>query len=289
MAKEPLFYSLPFEQISKIIKKVEFSNEDEVNDPLILLQTLIEKTSEVYEKEAVLLLNDIKVSNLPQPTLEDIIGIVSKFTKSEILTKLGELYKEEKSLPKLDYEYINKKYEEINKRYQELKSKITNKFFHVTEKPSDYEVDIFKACEKGKLDNVQYHFEILHSDKEATCERAFPGENQPTKGLTALHISAAYGQLDIVKYLCEIQKVNTEAKDEYIRTPFYITCKNGQLDVVKYLFEIAKVNPETKDKDGSTPLHFASQKGHLDVVKYLFEIAKVNSEATEVFQLSAKL
>ena len=49
-AKEPLFYSLPFEQISNIIQKVDFANDDKIQDPLLLLQTLIEKTSEKYDK-----------------------------------------------------------------------------------------------------------------------------------------------------------------------------------------------------------------------------------------------
>ena len=103
-ANEPLFYSLPFEQISNIIKKVEFSNEDKVKEPFILLQTLIQRTSEVHEKEAVLLLNAIKVDKLPHLTLDDTIDIVSKFTKCEILTKLGKLNTEEKSLLEPDYE-----------------------------------------------------------------------------------------------------------------------------------------------------------------------------------------
>ena len=78
-AKEPLFYSLPFEHISNIIKRIEFNNENQISEPLLLLQTLIEKTSEFHEKESVLLLNDIKIDQLPKLTIDDIIIILTIF------------------------------------------------------------------------------------------------------------------------------------------------------------------------------------------------------------------
>ena len=123
-AKDSNFYSLPFDQFSFIIKKVEFGNDEEVKEPFVLLQTIIEKTSMAHEKEAVLLLNDLKIENLPELSVENIIGIVSKFTKSELLTKLGELYDEEKKLLKPDYEYtIEKLQKENTKLKQELERK----------------------------------------------------------------------------------------------------------------------------------------------------------------------
>ena len=45
VANEPLFDSLPFDYISNIIKRIEFNNEDQISEPLLLLQTLIEKMS----------------------------------------------------------------------------------------------------------------------------------------------------------------------------------------------------------------------------------------------------
>ena len=79
VANEPLFDSLPFDHISNIIKRIEFNNENQISEPLLLLQTLIEKTSEFHEKESVLLLNDIKIDQLPKLTIDDIIIILTIF------------------------------------------------------------------------------------------------------------------------------------------------------------------------------------------------------------------
>ena len=104
-ANEQTFYSLPIDQISNIIRKVDFTNKDIVKEPITLLQTIIQKTTEVHEKDAVLILNDIRVEKFPQISTDNIINIISKFTSSEILTKLWELYEEEKHSVTSDYEF----------------------------------------------------------------------------------------------------------------------------------------------------------------------------------------
>ena len=48
IAEQRIFYSLPFDQISNIIKKAEFINSDKVKDTISVLQTIIQKTSEVH-------------------------------------------------------------------------------------------------------------------------------------------------------------------------------------------------------------------------------------------------
>ena len=90
-SKEALFYSLPIEQITSIIKEVDFSNEDEIKEPFLILRTIISKTSEYHGKESVQLLNDINVNKLPPLQIEDIIGLISNFSTSELLIKLYEL------------------------------------------------------------------------------------------------------------------------------------------------------------------------------------------------------
>ena len=60
---------------------------------------------------------------MPQLTIDDIIGIVSKFTKSELLTKLGELYEEEKNSLTPDYEYV---IENLQKELQQKNEEIEN-------------------------------------------------------------------------------------------------------------------------------------------------------------------
>ena len=61
----PIFYSLPFNEISEIVSKVDFSNKNITKEPISVMETLIERTNELHAKDAVLLLNDIKSNSLP--------------------------------------------------------------------------------------------------------------------------------------------------------------------------------------------------------------------------------
>ena len=123
-SNEPYFYSLPIDQLSEVINKVDFSNDDEIKEPIQLLQTLIRKTSEYHDKESVLLLSTIKVENLPSLSIDDIICLISNFTGSELLIKLSELYYEEKSLLRPDYSHtISELTNEIHNLKQEIERK----------------------------------------------------------------------------------------------------------------------------------------------------------------------
>ena len=281
-AQEPLFYSLPFEHISNVVSKVEFGNEEEIRDPLKLLQTIIQKTNETHEHDAISLLNDIKIDNLPPLSIDDIIHLLSKFRKSELLIKLVELYEYDQRLLRVDYSQENIELKkEINRLKKELESaqqKTLQKFLPVTAKPIDFEENVFDACEKGKLDSVQYHFEVLHANKKTTCSRKLSNYGA-FSGTTALHVAASYGHLPIVEYLCEIQNFNVETKTENGDTPLYVSCIGGHLDIVRYLCEIQKANAEAQNDDGLVPLHAACVFGHLSIVQFLCEVQKVNTEA----------
>ena len=269
-SSEPLFYSLPIEQISTIIKKVEFANKDEINDPIPLLQTLIQKTSEIHNEDAVLLLNGLKIDNLPSLLLDDIIGIVSKFTKCELLTKLGELYIEEKSLLRPDFSFMIKQLEgEVTKLNQEIEEKdkklnaLDMKLLPKKKLKITYsDIDIFEACRQDKLENVQYLWEV---------QKVNP-ETRTNGGWTPLHIACMYNHLDIVRYLCEIMKADTRARNDYGETPLHTACSNGSLLVARYLCENLKVFKEPRDKWGKTPYYWAKYNKRTDVVKYLESI-----------------
>ena len=263
--KEPLFYSLPIDQITSIIKEVDFSNEDEVKEPFLILRTVISKTSEYHGKESIQLLNDIKVDKLPSLQIDDIMSLISNFSTSELLRKLYELYVEEQSSISPDIEYtVNKQNEEINKLKEEnneLRNRITkcvesNQFTTITSKPTNFEEDVFEACLEDLIDSVKYHYEFLHSDIEE--RRVIELSSYGTcYGATTLHLSSGYGQLSIVQYLLEYQKVNKEITTKTGLTALHIACIQGQLQIVRYLCEIAKVNTEATDKDGRTALHIA--------------------------------
>ena len=134
------------------------------------------------------------------------------------------------------------------------------KFIPVTEKPENYEPDIFKATKEGKLSSVQYLIE----------QKGVKQSIKNKDGWTLLHNACFYGHLSIVKYLVEVHCVDEEAKDNDGLTPLHIACRNGFLKIVKYLCETG-VNKNVRFLNGSTPLHFACQKGHLNIVQYLCE------------------
>ena len=74
---------------------------------------------------------------------------------------------------------------------------------NVTQKPSDFEPDICKAAEEGKLSSVQYLFEI----------EGINVETNDSYGWTPLHYVSSNGHFDIVQYLVEECHCNVEAKD----------------------------------------------------------------------------
>ena len=71
------------------------------------------------------------------------------------------------------------------------------KFYPVTAKPSDFEDDIFKATEKGKLSSVQYLVEQCKVDPDTNNE----------DGWAPINIASREGHLYIVQYLVEACKV----------------------------------------------------------------------------------
>ena len=109
-----------------------------------------------------------------------------------------------------------------------------------------------------------------------------------------LHFAAAFGHLDVVKFLTEDMKCDSNLKGRYGRTPLHYASENGHLEVVKYLVDTLHCDPlcagkkkqtplhlavaithlMVKDKFSNTPLHLAALYGHLEVVKFLTEDMK---------------
>ena len=368
----PIFFSLPFSDLSEIINKVDFLDIDK---PVELISTIIQNTSEFHKKEAILLLNDLKYDSFPQLTLEELFKIISNFKNSDFLTKFYELNNEEKQLLKISYDsnkelktQINTLKEELKKkddenkelknRNSELESILTaileepmsrksfredlldfetlstkipsvliepksksessksdeeesvsksesesEKKTEEIKKPTNFEENLFEACEKGDIESVKYHYEVLHADKELTDESGYTSlqiaviyNNLPIvkylcekqhvncdaknhNGRTALHFACCYGHIEIVKYLCEVQKVDKEAKDIDGQTPLHIACEYGDKQIAQYLCDEQHVNLESKDSKGQTPLHIACRYGILPIVKYLCEDQQVNIKA----------
>ena len=92
------------------------------------------------------------------------------------------------------------------------------------------------------------------------------------KGNTILHYAAAGNQFKIVKYLTSrFQKMTNEAllhtTNVHATSPLHILAANGSLDIMKYLIEHYHWNTKETDIRGRTVLHHAAK--HIDIVKYL--------------------
>ena len=86
-------------------------------------------------------------------------------------------------------------------------------------------------------------------------------------GLTALHVAAQYGRLDMVRYLVK-KGASFSARDNHGGTALHYAAE-GHLDVVRYLVENGADVHARDTIFGSTALHVAAFYGHLAVVKYL--------------------
>ena len=252
--KEKSFYELPTNEVLKIVGKSEFED-------LELLYEVISRMCECKGEESTLLLNVIKCD---EATLEDCVKILSKFKYSQLCRRTSKLFFDEKYLPERD---IKRETEVPKNKTKEKKTY----FPPVTKKPTDFENDIFKAAEKGKLTSIQYLIEQCHVGVET----------KDNYGNTQINMASNYGQLDVVKYLYEQCHADVETKNNNGRTPINNASYYGHLEVVKYLYETCHADVEIEDKFGNTPINFASLNGHLEVVKYLYDTCRANVEAKD--------
>ncbi|KAK6896655.1 Ankyrin repeat-containing protein YAR1 [Candida tropicalis] len=90
------------------------------------------------------------------------------------------------------------------------------------------------------------------------------------------------GDLETLKEIFDLEKLITPKtltviKDDITSsTPLHMAAANGHLDVIKYLLSLVDKDDvkeflEAKNDNGNTALHWASYNGHLEVVQYLVE------------------
>jgi hypothetical protein len=65
-------------------------------------------------------------------------------------------------------------------------------------------------------------------------------------GKTCLHLAAAKGHLNVVKYLVETIQMDIDIVADHRLTPLHLACQYGRSEVVKYLFE-HKASPILRD------------------------------------------
>jgi ankyrin repeat protein len=98
------------------------------------------------------------------------------------------------------------------------------------------------------------------------------------QGWTLLHVGAAKGHLDVVRYLVE-QGLSPDTKDHLGFTPLYYAAYNDHFDCAAFLVTIT-----TSEETGKfTPMAIAAAHGHLRIVRLLLTPANLNAKNHQGF------
>ena len=286
------FYELPIPTFLSIINDADFAD---LSNPVDVLSAIIRNYVNYRHENSGILLNFIHITGCIFTTTQ-LISILKNFTNCELCQALADSYQEEIKLPERDFEY------ELNQKEEQIKNlKASGGFTPLTEKPKDFEQDIFMATDQGKLTSVQYLIETKGVDPESkdifgrtplhiACEssnnfniifyllnfRKVSHDARDNKGNTPLHVACSCGELPIVTYLIEKHGALVETEDNEGRTPLYLASNGGFLNIVKYLIEEAHANINQQNSKGWTPLHAACSNGHFSIVEYLVQKKKAN-------------
>ena len=127
----------------------------------------------------------------------------------------------------------------------------------------------FHAIRFGDMERLKMVMEQLPSPDAANA-----------KNETAMHIAAANGQLEIVRYLYEELHADANAAEGLQgTTPLIAAASLGHLNVVHYLIETAHVPvDQTTSASNRTALHASATLGHLHIVRYLVRSAQARLE-----------
>jgi len=161
----------------------------------------------------------------------------------------------------------------VNGKNPEVFTRIDNEIINRTDpkwksqKPLDFEENIFIASETGKIDSVMYLLAKGNPINQTFDSAKY--DNWIMEGSTALHFSSRYGQTIIVQYLI-VNGAIVNSMNKLSNTPLHYAVKNNHHDIVKYLIEHgADVN--ATNQDCITPLHNSSENGNYKITRLLLE------------------
>lgn len=98
---------------------------------------------------------------------------------------------------------------------------------------------------------------------------------------SALHLSAANGQYQIVEFLIKyLNPVDVNALTDEGSTPLHWAALNGHLKIVEKLLE-AGADATIKNSSGRSPVTLAEQQSHLEVVQVLLKSYDPEEEEEE--------
>ncbi|XP_043931125.1 glutaminase kidney isoform, mitochondrial isoform X3 [Protopterus annectens] len=114
------------------------------------------------------------------------------------------------------------------------------------------------------LFNFHNYDNLRHFTKKLDPRRE--GGEQRVKSVINLLFAAFTGDVSALRRFA-LSSMDMEQRDYDSRTALHVAAAEGHVEVVRFLLEACKVNPNPKDRWGNTPMDEAIHFGHHDVVK----------------------
>uniref|UniRef100_A0A6Q2XFV2 glutaminase n=1 Tax=Esox lucius TaxID=8010 RepID=A0A6Q2XFV2_ESOLU len=120
--------------------------------------------------------------------------------------------------------------------------------------------DLVSLCNFHNYDNLRHFVKKLDPRRE--------GGDQRVKSVINLLFAAYTGDVSALRRFA-LSSMDMEQRDYDSRTALHVAAAEGHIEVVKFLLEACRVNPVPKDRWGNTPMDEAVHFGHHDVVTML--------------------
>ncbi|XP_010889084.1 glutaminase kidney isoform, mitochondrial isoform X3 [Esox lucius] len=120
--------------------------------------------------------------------------------------------------------------------------------------------DLVSLFNFHNYDNLR-HFAKKHDPRRE-------GGDQRVKSVINLLFAAYTGDVSALRRFA-LSSMDMEQRDYDSRTALHVAAAEGHAEVVRFLLEACKVNPDPKDRWGNTPMEEALHFGHHDVVTIL--------------------
>ncbi|CAF4102655.1 unnamed protein product, partial [Adineta steineri] len=130
-----------------------------------------------------------------------------------------------------------------------------------------------EASEQGNVDILESMWKLIPPDDQYDRTKGLH-ETADNNRFTCLHIAAKNGgskELELIKYLIKIVRIEVDAIGDRRLTPLHIACKYGHLDVVKYLIEKG-ASTTLRNAQLLNCLEICIEEQHVELVKYLLQL-----------------